>query len=134
MHQNTSFYAPNYFWNVSCPYNCFFLYLFFLVQPSFETFGDLALPLRCTLSLLYPILQALTDDYRAQNSNNRNAPLSRPSPAGCQQKQDCSPICPPSSSTHGRRMTSTRLLKTVSADRHEKRGVNTLTVKKLPTA
>lgn len=37
-------------------------------------------------------------------------------------------------STHGRRMTSTRLLKTVSTDRHEKRGVNMLTVKNHPTA
>lgn len=33
--------------------------------------------------------------------------------------------------SHGRRMTSTRLLKTVSADGHEKRGVNTLTLKNL---
>lgn len=37
-------------------------------------------------------------------------------------------------STHGRRLTSTRLLKTVSADRHKERGVNTLTMKTLPTA
>lgn len=37
-------------------------------------------------------------------------------------------------STHGKSLTSTRLLNIVSTERHKERGVNRLTLRKLPTA
>lgn len=79
----------------------------------------------------------LTDNYRPQNSTNRSIPLS-PSPRLRGVSRERLSLCMPALlfqlSTHGRRLTSTRLLKTVSADRRNERGVNALTLKNLPTA
>lgn len=80
----------------------------------------------------------LTDNYRPRNNTNRSIPLSPPFLLllGVSRARLFSytpaPLFQPSS--HGRRLTSTRLLKTVSTDRHKERGVNTLTLKNLPTA
>lgn len=136
MHKNTSCSAPNYIWNVSCPCNCFFF-------PSSFWFSPLSAhldPWPCHYSalfhsslLFYRLLQTITEHQIAptgtflspglflQGSSKTSLFLYMPSLLF-------------QLSTHGRTMTSTRLLKTVSADRHKKRGVNTLTVKNLPTA
>lgn len=118
------------------PIQLFFLSLFLLVQPSFRASGPLALPLECTLSLFYPILHTFTDDYRAQIAPTGTflSPSLLLQGVSKTRLFLYMPSLHFQLSTHGRRMTSTRLLKTVSADRHKKRGVNTLTVKNLPTA
>lgn len=81
--QKAYFSAPNYTWNVFCPYHLFFLSPFLLVKPPFRAPGPLSLPLRPT----FPLLSYFTDFYRAQNRTNRNIPLSWPPPAGCQQNK-----------------------------------------------
>lgn len=81
--QRTYFSAPNYIWNVFCPYHVFFFPPSYWFSPPFERLD----PCPChyaPLSLFCPILQTFTDNYRAQNSSNRNIPLSWPPPAGCQ--------------------------------------------------
>lgn len=95
----------------------------------------LAPPLQCSPFALLSYFTDLTDNYRPRNSTNRNIPLSRPPSAGCQRSEIVLAYPGPllfKLSTHGRRLTSTRLLKTVSADRHKERGVNVLALKNLP--
>lgn len=78
-------------------------------------------------------LSYFTDNYRPQNRPNRSIP-----PPTVLLLQGVSrvrlfsymPALLFQLSSHGRRLTSTRLLKTVSTDRHKERGVNTLTLEK----
>lgn len=96
----------------------------------------LNLLLQCTLLLYYPILQALQTI-----TVHKIAPTEAfPSPSLLLQGVSraglfsCTPAPLFQLPSHGRRLTSTRPLKTVSTDRHKERGVNMLTLKNLPTA
>lgn len=129
MHKNTSFSVLNYIRNVSCPYNCFFFPSSFWFSPLSERLD----PWPCHYSalfrssiLFYRLLQTITEHKIAPTGTFLSPGLLL---QGVSKTRLF--LYMPSLlfqlSTHGRRMTSTRLLKSVSADRHEKRGVNMLT-------
>lgn len=97
----------------------------------------LAPPLQCSPLLYYPILQTLQTitGHKIALTEAFLSPIPLCS-CGVSAQRDCpraSPALLFQLSTHGRRLTSTRLLKTVNTDRHKERGVNTLALKNLPT-
>lgn len=95
----------------------------------------LAPPLLCSPLLYYPILQTLQTitGHKIAPTEAFLSPILLQGVGGASLSSRM-PALLFQLSAHGMRLTSARLLKTVSADRHEERGVNALALKNLPTA
>lgn len=107
-----------------------------LVQSPLDCLNLWPPPLQCSLLLYYPILQTLQTitGHKIAPTEAFLSPILLLQGVSRARLFSYMPALLFQLSSHGRRLTSTRLLKTVSTDRHKERGVNTLTLKNLPTA